>query len=188
MMKQIIFTWSWSRSCWRSSLFRGSRCSWMRSNTDSARLTSMTSPILTGGAHWPRGICWQIGNWNRLDSSRQRISEILSEVKIDYLEDKMISLKVAISGAKDDIESWLTKKSLDEESLFTNKVPWQRKLPGKEHIALNKTFMEVDGIGQLSRFHCIINYGTQIVSLKKSQSAANIWNFPWAWKFTQNVS
>ena len=24
------------------------------------------------------------------------------------------------------------------------------------HIALNKTFMEVDGIGQLSRFHCII--------------------------------
>ena len=44
--------------------------------------------------------------------------------------------------------------------------------------ALNKTFMEVDGIGQLSRFHCIINYGTQIVSLKKSQSAANIWNFP----------
>ena len=45
-------------------------------------------------------------------------------------------------------------------------------------IALNKTFMEVDGIGQLSRFHCIINYGTQIVSLKKSQSATNIWNFP----------
>ena len=44
--------------------------------------------------------------------------------------------------------------------------------------ALNKTFMEVDGIGQLSRFHRIINYGTQIVSLKKSQSAANIWNFP----------
>jgi len=44
--------------------------------------------------------------------------------------------------------------------------------------ALNKPFMEVDGIGQLSRFHCIINYGTQIVSLKKSQSAANIWNFP----------
>ena len=46
------------------------------------------------------------------------------------------------------------------------------------NIALNKTFMEVDGIGQLSRFHRIINYGTQIVSLKKSQSAANIWNFP----------
>ncbi len=45
-------------------------------------------------------------------------------------------------------------------------------------IALNKPFMEVDGIGQLSRFHCIINYGTQIVSLKKSQSAAKIWNFP----------
>ena len=44
--------------------------------------------------------------------------------------------------------------------------------------ALNKPFMEVDGIGQLSRFHYIINYGTQIVSLKKSQSAANIWNFP----------
>ena len=44
--------------------------------------------------------------------------------------------------------------------------------------ALNKTFMEVDGIGQLGRFHCIINYGTQIVSLKKSQSAVNIWNFP----------
>ena len=44
--------------------------------------------------------------------------------------------------------------------------------------ALNKPFMEVDGIGQLSRFHRIINYGTQIVSLKKSQSAANIWNFP----------
>ena len=46
------------------------------------------------------------------------------------------------------------------------------------NIALNKPFMEVDGIGQLSRFHRIINYGTQIVSLKKSQSAANIWNFP----------
>ena len=44
--------------------------------------------------------------------------------------------------------------------------------------ALNKTFMEVDGIGQLGRFHCIINYGTQIVSWKKSQSAVNIWNFP----------
>ena len=44
--------------------------------------------------------------------------------------------------------------------------------------ALNKTFMEVDGIGQFGRFHCIINYSTQIVSLKKSQSAANIWNFP----------
>ena len=44
--------------------------------------------------------------------------------------------------------------------------------------ALIKTFMEVNGIRQLSRFHCIINYGTQIVSLKKSQSAANIWNFP----------
>ena len=27
-------------------------------------------------------------------------------------------------------------------------------------IALNKTFMEVDGIGQLGRFHCIVNYGT----------------------------
>ena len=48
----------------------------------------------------------------------------------------------------------------------------------QDSSALNKTFMEVDGIGQLSRFHCIINYGTQIVSLKKSQSAANIWNFP----------
>ena len=47
-----------------------------------------------------------------------------------------------------------------------------------DYIALNKPFMEVDGIGQLSRFHCIITYGTQIVSLKKSQSAANIWNFP----------
>ena len=45
-------------------------------------------------------------------------------------------------------------------------------------IALNKTFTEVDGIGQLGRFHCIINYVTQIVSFKKSQSAANIWNFP----------
>ena len=56
------------------------------------------------------------------------------------------------------------------------------------HTALNKTFMEVDGIGQLGRFHCIINNGTQIVSLKKSQSAANIWNFPWAWKFTQNAN
>ena len=44
--------------------------------------------------------------------------------------------------------------------------------------ALNKTFMESDDIGQLSRFHCIINYCTQIVSLKKSQSATNIWNFP----------
>ena len=44
--------------------------------------------------------------------------------------------------------------------------------------ALHKTFMEVDGIGQLGRFHCIINYGTQIVSWKKSQSAVNIWNFP----------
>ena len=44
--------------------------------------------------------------------------------------------------------------------------------------ALNKTFMDVNGIRQLHRFHCIINYGTQIVSLKKSQSAANIWNFP----------
>ena len=44
--------------------------------------------------------------------------------------------------------------------------------------ALNKTFMESEGIGQLSRFHCIINYGTQIMSLKKSQSATNIWNFP----------
>ena len=44
--------------------------------------------------------------------------------------------------------------------------------------ALNKTFMESDGIGQLSRFLCIINYGTQIVSLKNSQSATNIWNFP----------
>ena len=39
--------------------------------------------------------------------------------------------------------------------------------------ALNKTFMESDGIGQLSRFHCIINYGTQIMSLKQSQSATN---------------
>ena len=48
----------------------------------------------------------------------------------------------------------------------------------KDINALNKPFMEVDGIGQLSRFHRIINYGTQIVSLKKSQSAANIWNFP----------
>ena len=47
-----------------------------------------------------------------------------------------------------------------------------------QYNALNKPFMEVDGIGQLSRFHRIINYGTQIVSLKKSQSAANIWNFP----------
>ena len=46
------------------------------------------------------------------------------------------------------------------------------------YTALNKTFMESDGIGQLSRFHCIINYDTQIVSLKKSQSASNIWNFP----------
>ena len=45
-------------------------------------------------------------------------------------------------------------------------------------IALNKTFMEVDGIGQLDRFHCIIDYGTQILSWKKSQSAVNIWNFP----------
>ena len=54
--------------------------------------------------------------------------------------------------------------------------------------ALNKPFMEVDCIGQLSRFHSIINYGTQIVSLKKSQSAANIWNFPWSWKFTQNTN
>ena len=44
--------------------------------------------------------------------------------------------------------------------------------------ALNKTFMGVDCISQHSRFNCIINYGTQIVSLKKSQSAANIWNFP----------
>ena len=43
---------------------------------------------------------------------------------------------------------------------------------------LNKTFMEVDGIRQLNRFHCLINYGTQIVSLKKLQSAANIWNCP----------
>ena len=49
---------------------------------------------------------------------------------------------------------------------------------GLSDTALNKPFMEVDGIGQLSRFHRIINYGTQIVSLKKSQSAANIWNFP----------
>ena len=57
-----------------------------------------------------------------------------------------------------------------------------------QSTALNKTFMESDGIGQLSRFHCIINYGTQIVSLKKSQSATNIWNFPWAWKFTQNAN
>ena len=55
-------------------------------------------------------------------------------------------------------------------------------------IALNKTFMESRCIGQLSRFHCIINYGIQIVSLKKSQSADNIWNFPWAWKFTHNVN
>ena len=44
--------------------------------------------------------------------------------------------------------------------------------------ALNKTYMEVNAIEQLSRFHCIMNYGTQILSLKKSQSAANIWNFP----------
>ena len=58
-----------------------------------------------------------------------------------------------------------------------SKVP---RLAGRTegNIALNKPFMEVDGIGQLSRFHRIINYGTQIVSLKKSQSAANIWNFP----------
>ena len=37
------------------------------------------------------------------------------------------------------------------------------------HTALNKTFNESDSVGQLvSRFHCIINFGTQIVSLKKS--------------------
>ena len=46
-----------------------------------------------------------------------------------------------------------------------------------EDTALNKTFMEVNGIGQFYIFHCLINYGTQIKSLKKSQSAANIWNF-----------
>ena len=48
----------------------------------------------------------------------------------------------------------------------------------RQQQSTEKTFMEVNGIGQLSRFHCMINYGTQIVSLKKSQSAANIWNFP----------
>ena len=53
-----------------------------------------------------------------------------------------------------------------------------KNLSGNFSAALNKTFMEVDGIGQLGRFHCIINYGTQIVSWKKSQSAVNIWNFP----------
>ena len=26
----------------------------------------------------------------------------------------------------------------------------------------------------------LMTYGTQIMSLKKSQTAANIWNFPWA--------
>ena len=40
----------------------------------------------------------------------------------------------------------------------------------------------------LADFIYIIYYGTKIVSLKKSQSAANIWNFPWAWKFTQNAN
>ena len=60
------------------------------------------------------------------------------------------------------------------------------------HTALNKTFNESDGVGQLvSRFHCIINFGTQIVSLKKSQSAYNIGNFPLYLKFktlTINIS
>ena len=55
---------------------------------------------------------------------------------------------------------------------------WQAEKFHFHPNALNKTFMEVDGIGQLGRFHCIINYGTQIVSLKKSQSAFNIQNFP----------
>ena len=41
-----------------------------------------------------------------------------------------------------------------------------------------KHFMEVNGIGQLSRFHCIINWDFILCP----QSAANIWNFWWAWK------
>ena len=64
-----------------------------------------------------------------------------------------------------------------------NNIRTYRNIWTHRNTALNKTFMKSDGIGQLSRFHCIIliyyiNYGTQIVSLKKSQSAANIWDFP----------
>ena len=55
---------------------------------------------------------------------------------------------------------------------------WQAEKFHFHPNALNKTFMGVNGSGQPNRFLCILNYGTEIVSLKKSQSAANIWNFP----------
>ena len=46
--------------------------------------------------------------------------------------------------------------------------------------------MEVNGIGQLNRFHCIINYGTQIVSLKRSRKPT--WMWYWNIFFMKSIS